>query len=145
MYQNHIPKWALAAVAVLLLVGLGSAIHNAGWSQGFTMGLLAGNADGNTLAPYLASRTGYGGFFGGFFRFAFFLFVFAMIARFFGFWRWSKIPGAQRIGRMGRMPCSDEPWRHHYGQPRPEQSSGSEGEATQTAENKPQNTTSMYV
>lgn len=136
MDQNRIPKWALAAVAVLLLVGLGSAVHNAGWSQGFTMGLLAGNGDGNALAPYLAYRTGYGwhpgGFFGGFFRFAFFLFVLAMIARFIGFWRW-------------RMRVPEGPWRHHYDRPRPAQSSSPGSGAAQTAEDKPQDTPSMYV
>jgi len=38
-------------LAVLLIFGIGSAIHSAGWSQGYTMGLLTGNAGGDSLTP----------------------------------------------------------------------------------------------
>jgi hypothetical protein len=83
---------------VLLIFGIGSAIHSAGWSDGFMMGLMAGgNVDGGSLAPYLAYQNGQGwqgggigDFFGGLFRFLFFLFVIVLFFRFLGFLRWRK-------------------------------------------------------
>ncbi len=102
MLQKRVPVWALVAVlgAVLLLFGIGSAIHSAGWSDGFMMGLLAGgNADGGSLAPYMAYQTGqgwrggWGHPIGGFFRFLLLFFVIGLIFRFFGLLRW-KMGGA---------------------------------------------------
>ncbi|MCB0114873.1 MAG: hypothetical protein KDD84_12320, partial [Caldilineaceae bacterium] len=109
MLQKRIPAWTLIAVvaAVLLIFGIGSAIHSAGWSDGFMMGLMAGgNVDGGSLAPYLAYQNGHGwqgsgigGFFGGLFRFLFFLFMIVLFFRLLGFLRW-------RMGGRG-------PWHHH--------------------------------
>lgn len=109
LLQKRVPVWMLlAAVGILLLLfGVGSAIHSAGWWDGFTMGLLtSGSVDGGTLPAYMAYRGGPGwhgggGFFGGLFRFLFFLFVFALFFKFLGFWRW-------------RMRGSQPPWAHHH-------------------------------
>lgn len=106
---HSIPRWAIIVPAVLLLFGLGTAIHNAGWSQGYTLGLLTGSAEGgDALTPYLVYRTGGGfhplGFFGGIFRF---LFPFLLVGLIFKFLRY---------GRHHRQGEHFGPWRHHdYG------------------------------
>jgi hypothetical protein len=108
MLQKRIPAWTLIAVvaAVLLLFGIGSAIHSAGWSDGFMMGMMAGgNVDGGSLAPYLAlqngriGHSGIGGFFSGLLHFLFILFMIGLFFRFVGFLR-------RRKGGHG-------PWGHH--------------------------------
>ena len=111
MLQKRIPAWTLIAVvaAVLLLFGIGSSIHSAGWSDGFMMGLMAGgNVDGGSLAPYLAYQNGHGwqgggilGFFGGLLQLLFILFVIGLFFRFLGFLRWRKGGRHHRHG-----------WRH---------------------------------
>ena len=92
MSQERMKKWAAVGIATLILITLATTLHNAGWSQGFAMGLLASNADSAQIAPYLAYRGGHGfgmgGFFGMMFRFGFFLLFLALIAKIFGFWRW---------------------------------------------------------
>lgn len=141
--HKRVPMWTLVAVVVgvLVLFGIGSAIHSAGWSDGFTMGLLAsGGTEGGTVAPYLAYRSGpgwhhggFGGFFGGFFRFLFFLFVIALIFKFLGFWRW-------------RMHGAHAPWGHHGWhtprQPWPHQG-GPAGGSEQPTGDKPEGTTTL--
>jgi hypothetical protein len=134
----------VAVVAAILLFSIGSAIHSAGWTQGFTTGLLAGGAEGASLTPYLAYRTGHGfhawgigSFFGMIFRFGFLLLFFALIAKFFGFWRW------HRFGYHG-------PWWHHHGEhyqgySQPEQNDRPSSETGQPSERKPQNTSLTYV
>lgn len=112
MSTSQVPSWAPRAVviglAVLLLFGVGAAIHNAGWSQGYTLGLLAGSAGGggDALTPYLVYRTGGGfhpfGFVGGIFRF---LFLFLLIGLFFKF---------LRCGRHAIRGEHFGPWRHPY-------------------------------
>ncbi|MCB0127750.1 MAG: hypothetical protein KDE58_36045 [Caldilineaceae bacterium] len=110
-----------AVVALVLAIGIGllifggvaSGIRQAGWNEGFLVGLLSngGAAEGGqALNPYLAAR-GYGmhgwgwhpfWVIGGFFRFLFFGFVIMMLFRFFAFRRWGH------HGGYGRGP-----WRHH--------------------------------
>ncbi|MGH2542995.1 MAG: hypothetical protein ACRDIB_09370 [Ardenticatenaceae bacterium] len=108
MFQNRIPVWAVVAVGLLVVFGIASVTYDAGYSQGFTMGLLAGGSEGGAAAPYLAYGNGFGwnrgGF--GFFPFLFGLFIFAMVARFFGFWGW-------------RRHSPPGPWQHHEGHRRP--------------------------
>jgi hypothetical protein len=92
--QIKLPKWAIIGIAALVLFGIGSAIYNSGWSQGFLMGMLTGNIDGAQITPYLVSR-GHGwhggfGFIGGFFRTLFFFFLIALAFKFLGFWRWRR-------------------------------------------------------
>ena len=90
MVEVKLPKWAIAVLAVLVLFGIGAAVHNAGWSQGYTMGLLTGGADGARMTPYLMSRGhGYGwhhggfgggfGFFGVIFRIFLFVLLFGLL------------------------------------------------------------------
>jgi hypothetical protein len=131
-WQNRIPTWAAVAIAAVLLFTIGSAAHSAGWSQGYTLGLLAGSAtDGSALTPYLLSRGApgmaggfgfIGGFFGVLFRLAFFVFLIALAAKFFGFWRWrmrSRHGLEGHNGHWGRH----APWGEQGPQPqtRPEQ------------------------
>ena len=92
MNERQIPRWAMAALALVVLFGLGSLLYNAGWSSGMATGLLAANSESGALNPYLLSRMGgmHGGigFFGGLLRIGFFLIFLAVIARVFGFMRW---------------------------------------------------------
>jgi hypothetical protein len=107
----QVPSWAprviVVVLALLLLFGIGTAIHNAGWSQGYTLGLLTGSAGGgDALTPYLVYRTGGGfhpfGFLGGIFRFLFLFFVVGLLLKFFACGRW----------RMhGEHPSR---WHHHH-------------------------------
>lgn len=99
--QQRVPVWALAAVAVLILVGVSSIANNAGWWDGYQVGLLTSAAGGGKVAPQLLHQGGWGyhhggfGFFGGFFRFLFFLFFLGLIAKFLGFGRWRRHHGGQ--------------------------------------------------
>ncbi|MCC6166091.1 MAG: hypothetical protein IT329_02575 [Caldilineaceae bacterium] len=105
-------RWAIVGLAVLLLIGLGSAIHSAGWSQGYTLGLLTSRAGGDSLTPYLVYRGGHGlhpfgfggpfGFFGAIFRFAGLFLVIGLLLKFFGCGRW-----------RGRGE-GHGPWHQHY-------------------------------
>jgi hypothetical protein len=98
-----------ALVLILLLASLGSAIRQAGWNEGYTIGLLSSGKEGSqALAPYLAQR-GYGmhhvgfgviGFFGFFFKLIFFVFLAGLFFKFLGFGGW-------RRGWHGH------PWPHH--------------------------------
>lgn len=106
-------RWAIVGLAVLLLIGLGTAIHSAGWSQGYTLGLLTSRASGDSLTPYLVYRGGYGfhpfgfggpfGFFGAIFRFVALFLVIGLLLKFFGCGRWRG-----QGERHGWHP-------HHYG------------------------------
>jgi hypothetical protein len=158
MTRQRPPIWAFAIVAVLVLFGIGSAIHNAGWSDGFATGLLASNADGGKLAPYLLYQNGYGGhhwgiggFFGGLFHFVFFLFFLGFIAKVIGFWR-CRMNGGQHGGwhqhwQHGGHPDWHQRWQQ--GQSQPQQSSSAPGSAPtatpQPDEHKPQNTAWINV
>ena len=51
MPQTKLPKWAIIGIAALVLLGIGSAVYNSGWSQGFLMGMLTGNMDGAAMTP----------------------------------------------------------------------------------------------
>lgn len=97
MLQKRVPVWTIAVVAgaLLLLFSIGVAIHSAGWSDGFALGIMAGgNGETAALAPLMAARGGWGwhgggfGFIGGFFRLIFFFLGIALLFKFLGFWRW---------------------------------------------------------
>lgn len=134
----QVPRGVLIGLAVLVLFGIGSAIHNAGWSQGFSMGLLAGGADGAKLAPYLVGYGthgwGFGGLIGGFFglifRIGFLVLLFALLARVFGFWRWR--------GQGG--PCGPHWHRHWHGEAQTHPAHGQPGPKAESSANQPQGT-----
>jgi hypothetical protein len=69
MNERQIPRWAMAALALVVLFGLGSLLYNSGYSSGMVTGLLAANSDGGALNPLLLQRMG--GFHGGFGFFGF--------------------------------------------------------------------------
>jgi len=92
MNERQIPRWAKAALALVILFGIGSLLYNSGYSSGMVTGMLVSGSEGDAMNPYLLSRMGgmHGGigFFGGLLRIGFFLFFLAVIAKFFGFARW---------------------------------------------------------
>lgn len=92
MNERQIPRWAKAALALVVLFGLGSLLYNSGYSSGMVTGLLVSGSEGGAMNPYLLSRMGgmHGGFgfFGFFLRIGFFLVFLAVIAKFFGLLRW---------------------------------------------------------
>ncbi|MBX3050564.1 MAG: hypothetical protein KF753_03755 [Caldilineaceae bacterium] len=92
MNERQIPRWAKAALALVILFGLGSLLYNSGYSSGMVTGMLVSGGEGGAMNPYLLARTGglHGGFgfFGGFLRLGFFLVFLAVIAKVFGFARW---------------------------------------------------------
>ncbi len=92
MNERQIPRWAKAALALVILFGIGSLLYNSGYSSGMVTGMLVSGSEGGTMNPYLLSRMGgmHGGFgfFGGLLRIGFFLVFLAVIAKFFGFARW---------------------------------------------------------
>jgi len=115
MDRRTIVMFVLAGVVGLLLFStIAGAIRQAGWNEGFLVGLLSsGGENAKAMTPYLAYRGGfhgsYGlhgwgghpfGFIGGFFRFLFFGFLLLMFFKFLGFWRW----------RMHR----GHSWHHHH-------------------------------
>ena len=115
MEKQRLHKGVIAAVAALALFGIGSAIYNSGWSQGYVLGLLTGGGNATGLAPYLAYRAGpgmmHGGFFGFFgviFRIGFLLLMFAFLAKVFMFARWHM--------HGGEGPWQHGPWRHGHWQ-----------------------------
>ncbi len=128
MSQSDFPKMArpliFAGLTLLLLFGIGSAVYSGGWSQGYTMGLLTGSADGADLTPYLVYRTGGWqgggfGFFGAIFRIFFFVFLFGLLFKALGIWRWRMHGGPDQWG------AGHGPWGRHGewgdGQPQPPQ------------------------
>lgn len=92
MNERQIPRWAMAALALVMLLGLGSLLYNSGYSSGMATGLLVSSSEGSAMNPYLLSRMegmhGGFGFFGGLLRLGFFLIFLAVIAKFLGFARW---------------------------------------------------------
>lgn len=136
MSQSDFPKFArpliFVGLTILLLMGLGAAIYNGGWSQGYTMGLLTGSAEGSDLTPYLVYRSGgwHGGgfgFFGAIFRVVFFVFLLGMFFKFLGFMHWRMHGGQGQWGQHG--PWGQQgPWQQQ-GQPQqpPQPESGQPG------------------
>jgi hypothetical protein len=136
---------ALVAASILGIVIFGAiagGIRQAGWNEGFLVGLLAGDGESGvrTVAPYLANR-GYGhgwhhggvGFFGGLFRFFFFAFLVILFLKFVGFWRWRRQGhhgwhgrhGWQGHGPWGPGGPQGTPWpQSNPPQPTPEQPKG---------------------
>ena len=102
-------------VGILIFSGIASGIRQAGWNEGFLVGLLSGGTEGGqAMNPYLAMR-GYGihgwgwhpfWIVGGIFKFFFFGFLMMMLFKFFAFRRWGHrygYPGGPE-GHWGRHP-----------------------------------------
>jgi hypothetical protein len=147
MFQQRRPIVAIVAIAIVLLVGVSSIANNAGWWEGYQVGLLTSGAAGGKLAPQAIQQGGWGyhhggfGFFGGFFRLIFFLFFLGLIAKFFGFWRWRMHhggPGHHHWSHQG-------PWGQEPRQPGGERPSIPPADPAAAGEQKPQNTSWINV
>jgi len=168
MDKRTLVRLAIAAVlGILLFSTIVGGIHQAGWNQGFTAGLLAGGGENaKAVAPYLAAPGVYrphgwgghgSGFIGGFLHFLFFGFLIMMALKFFVFRRWRMHNGwhGEQGGRCGWQggPWQHGPWGHHHGQPqdkpegesRSEPGSGPCASPAQPTEHKPQNTSWINV
>ena len=168
MDKRTIVRLAIAAIlGILLFSAITGGIHQAGWNEGYTAGLLAGGGDNaKALTPYLANPGAYGphgwgghsfGFIGGIFRFLFFGFLIMLVLKFFAFRRWRMHNDwhGEQGGRDGWQggPWQHGPWGHHHGQQQgeqpeqaqPSQGSGPSGAPVQPTEHKPQNTSWINV
>lgn len=137
-------------VALLILSGVAHAIRQAGWNEGFLIGMLSSNGGaaegGAALNPYLAAR-GYGmhgwgwhpfGLIGGFFRFLFFGFLIMAFFRFIACRRWAHFAGQQGSysgGPWGHHGCHH--WHSEQGQPQPEQPKAPQTDASTAPTNDP--------
>lgn len=110
--RTIIPLLLAGVIGVLLFSTIVGGIRQAGWNEGFMVGLLAGGGEqAKAVAPALA-HGGYPGFYGGhgwgwhpfgfiggFFRFLFFGFLLLLFVKFIAFRRWRMHGG--------------HPWHHH--------------------------------
>lgn len=118
-------------VGVLLFGAVAGGIRQAGWQEGYMVGLLAGGGEqAKAVTPYVAGQggnLGYGmhgygvhgwgghgfGFIGGFFRFLFFVFFVMLFFKFLRFLRW------RMHGGLGGGPHwhhhAHGPWGHQHG------------------------------
>lgn len=126
-------------VGLLIFGGIASGIRQAGWNEGFLVGLLSNSGaaeGGQAVNPYLAAR-GYGmhswgwhpfGFIGGFLRFLFFGFLVMMFLKFIGCRRWARHGGYPR-GPWGHQ------GRHHWhgGQEQSQQGEGTQSQSRSTS------------
>ena len=111
--RTLIPLLLAGVIGILLFSTVVGGIRQAGWNEGFMVGLLAnGGEQAKAVAPTLATGDGYHGiygvhrwgghgfgFIGGFFRFLFFGFLLLMFVKFIAFRRWRMHGG--------------HPWHHH--------------------------------
>ena len=143
--QTRVALIVAGVIGILLFGAIAGVIRQAGWNEGFLVGLLAGHGDGSAqLAPYLA-QPGYGlhgwgwhpfGFIGGIFRLLFFGFLIMLLLKFIGFRRW-RMHGGPNGGHWQHYgPWQGGPWQ----QSQPEQGSKPAEGPSQPAENRPQNT-----
>ncbi|CAN5653909.1 hypothetical protein BH10CHL1_BH10CHL1_31240 [soil metagenome] len=169
MDKRTIVRLAIAAIVGILIFGaITNGIHQSGWNEGYTAGLMVNNGDGaKTAAPLLTNpgvygpaaqwHGGYGwgghsgfGFIGGVFRFLFFGFLIMMAFKFFAFRRWRHQGGGPDGGQGGPWQHRGGPWGQHRGpwgqqpgqqpeQPQATQGNNPTGNAPQATENKPEN------
>ncbi|MCB0061702.1 MAG: hypothetical protein KDE19_06290 [Caldilineaceae bacterium] len=137
-----------AVLGILLFSGIAHGIRQAGWNEGFMVGLLSNGGgaaeSGQAINPYLAVR-GFGGhgwgwhpfwLIGGFFRFLFFGFVIMMIFKFVAFRRWAH-HGYYPRGPWGHHgPHQHGPWEQQA--QTPEQPAAPSQPATAASEQTPQ-------
>ena len=101
-------RFALVGLLVALLIGLTiSNVQQAAWSQGYAMGLMAGDGEGDTLSQYLlynnGIRRGAGPGFGGVFAIGLLIFGGLALAKIGRMWMW----------RMHGGPGA-EAWQRHW-------------------------------
>lgn len=128
-------------VGLLIFGGIASGIRQAGWNEGFLVGLLSNSGaveGGQAVNPYLAVR-GYGmhgwgwhpfWFIGGFFRFLFFGFLVMIFLKFIGCRRWARHGGYPR-GPWGQHQGGQHHW--HGGQQQSQQGEGAQSQSSATA------------
>lgn len=140
--RTLIPLLLAGVIGILLFSTIAGGIRQAGWHEGFMVGLLAGGGEqAKAVAPAL-THGGYPGFYGGhgwgwhpfgfiggFFRFLFFGFLLMMFVKFIAFRRWRMHGGHPwhhhqhgpwgQHGQWGPQP--DQPYGQQPGQPQAEQ------------------------
>ena len=59
MSEHRMVRFGLAALVIVLLLGAGAAsLQQSAWSQGYMMGLIAGNDEGDALSQYVLYNSG---------------------------------------------------------------------------------------
>lgn len=140
MNERQIPRWAKAAVALIVLFGIGSLLYNSGYSSGMVTGMLVSGSEGGAVNPYLLARSGglHGGvgFFGGLLRIGFFLFFLALIAKVFGAMRWKMHGKWNGNGNGAEQPFSPHfrgMWEAHRAWHQAEEAARAEGKTQENA------------
>ena len=88
MSEHRLVRFGLAALVIVLLLGAGAAsLQQSAWSEGYMMGLIAGNDGGDALSQYVLYNSGRspsaGGAIGGFFKIGLLIFGLLFIGKFF--------------------------------------------------------------
>lgn len=88
MSEHRMVRFGIAALVIVLLLGVGAAsIQQSAWSEGYMMGLIAGNGEGDALSQYVLFNSGRSlsmtGAIGGLFKVGLLLFGLLFVARFF--------------------------------------------------------------
>ena len=88
MSEHRMIRFGIAALVIVMLLGAGAAsMQQSAWSEGYMMGLIAGNGEGDALSQYVLYNSGrspsLAGGIGAFFKFGLLLFGLAFAAKFF--------------------------------------------------------------
>lgn len=88
MSEHRILRFGSAALVIVLLLGAGAAsLQQSAWSEGYMMGLIAGNDGGDASSQYVLYNSGRSpslpGAIGGFFKIGLLIFGLLFIAKFF--------------------------------------------------------------
>ena len=97
-HPGKLMRVAVVALVGLLLLGMAiSGIQQAAWSEGYALGLMAGNGGGDTLSQYLLYNSGNlgrsGPGFGTFLFIGLLIFGFFALARMGRMWMWRTYGG----------------------------------------------------
>ncbi len=152
MSEHRMVRFGIAALVIVLLLGVGAAsIQQSAWSEGYMMGLIAGNGQGDALSQYVLYNSGrspsLAGAIGGLFKVGLLLFGLLFVARFFfGMahirrWQMAGAPDGQEwqpgFRRHGPPWCrsQDESAGEQTGQPpvKPNEGPGNQGSDEEAA------------